>query len=124
VKSKLLVVDDSELALCLFAQFFEDEGLIVFQASNGEHAVQLATAHSMCAVLTDIEMPVMNGIVASRCLRSMSGYSSTPIFAFTGVPIASDVDRALFTAVLIKPMTPREVFTVIKPYLLAHANGS
>lgn len=68
-KNKILVVDD-EQDICNFVKnFFEERGLEVLTASNGEEALAIAENEEPLLVLLDIRMPRMDGIETLRCIK-------------------------------------------------------
>jgi CheY-like chemotaxis protein len=109
----ILIVDDNALARTVLADFLAEEGYGVLEASNGQEALALFEAHEICAVLMDIQMPVMDGLAATRALRSRAAGATLPVFAFTGMPHMLTNQETLFTDVLVKPMSPAEVLAAI-----------
>ena len=68
---KILVVDDEEGARELFHTILTDEGYEVCLASSGEEALALFKANPFHRVVTDIKMPVMDGLTALRNLAAL-----------------------------------------------------
>ena len=110
----LLIVDDNLMARAVMSWYFEDQGFNVLQASDGAEAIDVVKSRSVSAVLMDIRMPVMNGIIATRHLRKRFDKAQLPIYAFTGVATEADAEKDLFNAILAKPMTPRDVHEALK----------
>lgn len=61
-KFKLLIVEDDEMMRENLCEFFQGEGANVFSANNGEEALQIALVERVDLILSDIKMPVMNGV--------------------------------------------------------------
>lgn len=78
----ILVVDDNISNLKVAAMFLKKSGFAVRMASNGNDAIKQVQRYQPEAILMDIEMPVMDGLQATRQLRS-SGFNN-PILAYTG----------------------------------------
>jgi Response regulator containing a CheY-like receiver domain and an HTH DNA-binding domain len=91
---RVLIADDHRL----FAEALEailgtdDRILILAQASDGEEAVQLAAELQPDVVLMDIDMPVLDGIEATKAIRA--GRADARILILTASSSRTDVDRA------------------------------
>ena len=93
---RILVVDDSEINRDVAQRILECEGAQVMLAENGRAAIDwlLAHPHGADLVLMDVQMPVMDGIEATRILRSMAQFSALPIVALTAGAFSSHQDAA------------------------------
>lgn len=109
----ILIVDDNHLIRESLAGAFAEAGYEVLQASNGAEALQVACLHVPSIVLTDIEMPIMDGRCSTRAMRTNPLLERVPVVALTGMPSSISADEKLFELVLIKPMIPREVVAQI-----------
>lgn len=89
--SKLLVVDDSLTVRNLLRGMLEMEGFSVRTAVNGAEALHLAQQETYNAIITDIEMPTMNGFELTKSLRNLPEYDNVPIILVTSLD--SDDDR-------------------------------
>lgn len=78
----LIIEDDKELR-DLFKEKFEEYGLIVFPAENGEVGLEILAHESIDFVLTDVQMPVMSGMDFLRNARKIKK-QLPPIFIMTG----------------------------------------
>jgi CheY-like chemotaxis protein len=65
----LLIVDDDEGLRGTLCDFFEGEGAKVYSANNGEEALQIALIEKIDLILSDIRMPVMDGIELLKSLN-------------------------------------------------------
>jgi hypothetical protein len=81
----ILLVDDSEFVRKRLGQMLEEDGYNVLQAANGMQGVESAIQHKPDLIITDIDMPVMNGFEAIRNIRLQLGFS-IPIIALSAHP--------------------------------------
>ena len=81
--AKILVVDDSETTRIAIKNVLKSAGYQVTGAENGKTALLLAQKKHFDLVITDIKMPVMNGIEFIKELRDSSQYRSIPALTLT-----------------------------------------
>jgi len=82
-KTTVLVVDDVSDNLILISLSLQDMGYRVLTASNGEEAVAVARRARPDLILMDIAMPGLDGLGATRRIRSQAELRSIPIVAIT-----------------------------------------
>jgi signal transduction histidine kinase/DNA-binding response OmpR family regulator len=81
---RVLVVDDNQVNQFVLSRMLETEGIEVTTADNGEAAVRLAEEQGFDAILMDVQMPVMDGLAATRAIRAGQGPNrSTRIIGLT-----------------------------------------
>jgi|GEM_PF-1471189 len=115
---RILVADDSEELLALMDHHLKRMGMITLLAENGQQMVALALAENPALVFTDMEMPLLGGVEATRQLR-VAGFTG-PIIALTGHTVGPETDRALAAGCnecLQKPVSPERLQAVIQQYL-------
>src|SRR5690349_11942861 len=78
----ILWIDDFAPGLVLYQAMFERMGFRVLTASNGAEGVRLATLHSPDLVVTDYEMPGMDGEAVAATLKALS--PATPVVMYSG----------------------------------------
>ena len=91
----VLVVDDVEINRELVGELLANEGITTRFACNGREAVDEIQRRRPGIVLMDIQMPVMDGIVATQTLRNMHGFRDLPIVAVTANAMAEEAERCL-----------------------------
>ena len=82
-KINILVVDDCKSMRDVIAFTIHAEGYECELANNGEVALEFAHSQHFDLILTDINMPVMNGIKLTDELRKLPSYKHTPILILT-----------------------------------------
>src|SRR3712207_978904 len=79
----ILVAEDTDDIRLIIRMMLENKGHRVVEAANGREAVELATSKAPDVILMDLNMPVMDGIEATRHLRHRPETSHMPIIAVT-----------------------------------------
>jgi two-component system chemotaxis response regulator CheY len=121
VSHTILAVDDSPSMRRMVAHVLTSGGYTVLEAGDGEEALGLARAHCVDAVLTDQNMPNMDGIALVKRLRALDGYATTPIMLLTTESSAEMKQKgraAGATGWMVKPFDPErllEMFARILP---------
>jgi len=94
---RVLVAEDNANNQQVARELLEDEGALVKIAHDGQEAVSAVASADppFDVVLMDLQMPVMDGLAATRCIRSVLGKSTLPIVAMTANAMASDRDDCL-----------------------------
>lgn len=116
----VLVVEDDEVSRVAVRAMLEHLGVNAREASNGEDALELLAQTSFDCVLMDIRMPVMNGVEATKIIRSGETPNidpNVPIIALTSYAMAGDRESFLaagMTSYLAKPYDVDELARVIK----------
>jgi two-component system chemotaxis response regulator CheY len=95
-------------------------GHTVTDAADGQQALNIAKTGSYDLVLTDVNMPVMDGITLTRELRALPNYRFTPILVLTteaGTDKKSEGRAAGATGWLVKPFNPDQLLATVKKVL-------
>ena len=77
----VLLVEDTEDNRFMMRRLLEMTGYRVIEAMNGEEAVKLAQSESPHLILMDLSLPVIDGLAATRLIRKLPDFQSTPIIA-------------------------------------------
>jgi len=114
----LLLVEDNEINRQVAQEMLEGFGLDVTTAENGEEAIELLNQAHFDGVLMDMQMPVMDGVTATRLIRKNPHFSKLPIIALTANVMVSEQKEFLeagITDYIGKPIDPdRLVATLAK----------
>lgn len=96
---RVLLVEDSEFFLNKVSSYLEDAGLEVLKAMNGAEGLEILTREKVDLVLTDIEMPIMNGYEMVKRIRSNPEYTGFPIVALSSLAGDEDVRKGFAAGV-------------------------
>lgn len=80
-----LIVDDSQSMRMALGYVLRDAGITVVEAIDGEDALAQAKKQQFDLVITDINMPKMNGLSLIKMLRTLPSYEFTPILTLTNL---------------------------------------
>jgi CheY-like chemotaxis protein len=83
-------------------------------AANGLEGVLAAHNLRPTVILMDVTMPVLNGIEATRLLKSSAATRGVSVIAHTARPNFSDGAAVLFAGVLTKPVTPEKIVASVR----------
>jgi PAS domain S-box-containing protein len=106
-RGRVLLVEDNDLNQQVASELLEDAGFSVETAENGEIAIEMVRQGAYDVILMDMQMPVMDGIAATRALRSMG--ITTPILAMTANVLSDDRDACTVAGMddfVAKPIDP------------------
>jgi signal transduction histidine kinase/CheY-like chemotaxis protein len=109
--ARILIVDDRAINRRYVAQVLQLEGHEIFEAEQGEAALALATDRRPDLVITDLVMPVMDGIELTRRLRLARGLEHTKVMFFSAAyrPHAAHSAELGVSVVLSKPAEPQAI---------------
>ena len=118
--ARLLLAEDNEVNREIASAMLAHVGLVVDAVADGQSAVDRAARGAYDLVLMDVQMPVMNGLAATRAIRQLPGWQHIPILALTAN--AFDEDRRACEAAgmdgfIAKPMTEGELYVAILRWL-------
>ena len=118
---RIMIVDDVASIRQIVTKVFQDVGYQVTEAARGDEALDLAKLKRVHLVITDVEMPGMNGLELIQKLRELKSYNTTPILILARD--ASDVNikkaETLGASGFIeKPFTPERLLSVVNQVLV------
>lgn len=122
----ILVVDDNEFNLEVARGLLEGLNCQVTTADDGMQALKQLRAKTYACVLMDVQMPVMDGLEATRQIRADAALTNTIVIAMTAN--ASEIDRALYIEagmndVMRKPVDPELMFITLAKWLGGPSHG-
>ena len=117
---RILTVDDSVAMRQMVEVTLTSAGYDVKQAQNGVEALSIAGSQSFDLVITDVNMPQMDGLTLVRNLRGMANYKHTPLLVLTteNTPERKMEGReAGATGWLVKPFNPERLLATVSKVL-------
>ncbi len=93
--AKLLIVEDNEENWDMLSRRLQRRGYDVVRAIDGQQAVEQAETDTPDLILMDVNLPVMDGLEATRRIRERAGTRAIPIIALTAHAMAGDREKAL-----------------------------
>jgi type IV pilus assembly protein PilB len=124
-KERVLIVEDSGTILKVVKYFLELEGFEVLEAQDGASGIELAKRERPNAIVTDYNMPGMDGVTMVKALRVDPLTRDIAILMLTSEDSVENETRALAGGVddyILKPVEPRRLAARVKS-LLARAKG-
>lgn len=118
--AQILIVDDSASMRNMVMATLQSAGHQVADAEDGQQAFDKAKTQSFDAVVTDLNMPVMDGISLVRNLRTLPNYKYLPILLLTtesSTDKKSEGKAAGATGWLVKPFNPEKLLATIDKVL-------
>lgn len=116
----ILAVDDSRAILQMVTFTLKGAGYEVDVAPDGQVALAMAGAKTYAMVLTDLNMPNMDGLTLIKSLRTKPQYRFTPLLMLTteADPVFKGKGKAAgATGWLVKPFDPQQLLGVVKKVL-------
>ena len=118
--ARALLVEDNELNQEVATEFLRTLGLEVDLAPDGAVALQKVQQQAYDVVLMDMQMPVMDGLSATRAIRQLPGLDALPILAMTANAMAEDRERCLEAGMndhIAKPIAVQELIDKLRRWV-------
>ena len=121
--ASVLLVEDNAVNIEVAKEFLTSFGCIVATASNGLEALAALTSSTFDIVLMDCQMPVMDGLTATRrwrAIESETGRRPVPIMALTANAFAEDRNQCLLAGMngyLRKPYSEDQLYVLLSTWL-------
>ena len=131
--TRLLLVEDNEINREFATELLRSEGIAVDEAVNGQQAIEMVQQHDYDAVLMDVQMPVLDGLEATRRIRALAEepngtrFASLPIIAMTALAMAKDAEESRAAGMndhVTKPIAPEQLMQVLAHWVKKPAGGA
>lgn len=120
-RPRILLVDDDFINQELLKFLLNEAGLQCDSANDGEEAVGMVKNTDYDLVLMDIQMPIMDGLAATRAIRLLPERRLTPVIGVSANAFAEDKDRCFeagMNAFLAKPVAPEVLYSELAKWLI------
>ncbi|MCP4752363.1 MAG: response regulator, partial [Proteobacteria bacterium] len=130
VGANVLLVEDNAINREVATELLRQAGMTVVTATNGREGLKAVESRPFDLVLMDIQMPEMDGIVATESIRRDERYKNLPIVAMTAHAMSGDREKSLAAGMndhLTKPINPEELYDALLRWIepiYPHANPS
>ena len=117
---KFLVVDDSASMRQLVSFTIKDAGYEVVVAENGKDALAKLNGAKVDMVITDLNMPEMDGITLIKSLRAMPSYKFTPVVMLTTESQEAkkqEGKQAGASGWIVKPFSPEQLLDIVRKFV-------
>ena len=114
---KVLIVDDNDINLDLMRSFFESLSVTPAEASNGEEAFEKCNNEIFDLIMMDLNMPVLDGWLATEKIRNLSRNKCSTIIALTAANLNDIKDRCMkvgFNEIMLKPIRKKTVYQLLQ----------
>ena len=118
---RILAVDDNEVNLQIARELLRNQGFEVDVALDGQQALDLVRVQAYDLVLMDMQMPVMDGLSATRAIRQLPEGLRLPIVAMTANAMEKDRQDCLEAGMndfITKPMDPARLAAVVQSWVV------
>mgnify|MGYP000579559016 FL=1 len=122
---RVLVVDDSPTMRSFVMAALESDGFEVTAAKSGFEALKILPGASFHLIVTDVNMPDINGLELVRFVRQSANHRSTPLIIISTDGRDKDRDRGMSlgaSAYLVKPFKPEALLELARQVMAPGAN--
>jgi polar amino acid transport system substrate-binding protein len=123
----ILLVEDDEINQQVAREMLESYGIKVSLAENGKEAIAMVKREHFDGVLMDMQMPVLDGVSATREIRKDPQYADLPIIALTANVMVSEQNEILAAGMndhIGKPIDPDHLVAILAKWVHPNRTGS
>ena len=116
-QKKIVIVDDFTGVRSIVRETLEKKGFMVLEASGGDEALKYFDGTRVDLLITDFDMPDMNGADLIRRIREMTNYMFTPVVVLSGIRkerVEDQLTDLNIAAYLQKPFEIKHFYTVVE----------
>ena len=123
----MLLVEDNNVNQMLATAMLKKGNMTVEVANNGLDAIHALSDHAFDVVLMDVQMPVMDGLEATRSIRDVLQFQDLPVIAMTANAMRGDRERCIEAGMndyLTKPIDREAMYRTIGRWLNQHGEST
>ncbi|MBD2355325.1 PAS domain-containing protein [Tolypothrix sp. FACHB-123] len=116
----ILLAEDNEANINTISSYLEAKGYRVLMAKNGQEAIDLTYSHHPDLIIMDIQMPLVDGLVAIKQIRKTQELATIPIVALTAMAMLGDRERCIAAGAneyVAKPIKLKQLTAMIEQLL-------
>jgi len=116
----ILIAEDNEANIMTISSYLTAKGYRLVLAGNGQEAIEKAMSAQPDLILMDIQMPVMDGLEATKQIRQIPSLVNIPIIALTALAMTGDRDRCIAAGAneyIAKPVKLKQLTYTIEQLL-------
>ncbi len=116
----ILLVEDNDINQFIAEEILTSAGYTVDIAENGKIALEMIEKNNYELVLMDIQMPIMDGLTATRNIRRMEKFGNLPVVAMSAHALPEDKQKSLDNGLndhITKPIVPEILFSTLEFWL-------
>ncbi len=116
----LLLVEDNQINQIIAEELLQAVGYTLDTANNGQEALDMLQEKSYDLVLMDIQMPVLDGLSATKAIRQQEQFATLPVIAMSAHAMAGDKEKSLEYGMndhITKPISPELLYSTLAFWL-------
>ncbi len=116
----ILLVEDNQINQIIAEELLQSVGYTVDIANNGQEALDMLDKKPYDIVLMDIQMPIMDGLTATRNIRKKAQFATLPIVAMSAHAMTGDKEKSLEHGMndhITKPISPDILYNTLRYWL-------
>jgi PAS domain S-box-containing protein len=120
----ILLAEDNEANVLTFSSYLTERGYQILIAKNGQEAIAMAQTMQPNLIVMDVQMPIMDGLEATKQIRQIPHLVDIPIIALTALAMPEDHERCLqagANSYLVKPVSFSQLINTMQQLLSSSA---
>lgn len=117
----IAIVLDSKVDEKIFKNILMQEGITLFCMRNGSDMIDLLEDKEIDIIFTDINMPIMDGIIMTKKIRSMKKWEKVPIISISSISFPHELkkmEEAGMNAAITKPIEVKDVYMALENFFI------